>query len=73
MNFNTYINKLRINYIVEKLKTDPNYIKYRISYLAENCGFTSHTAFATVFKNITGLTPVKFIEFLNNENKISEE
>jgi AraC-like DNA-binding protein len=41
--------------------------------LAENCGFTSHSAFATVFKNITGLTPVKFIEFLNNENKISEE
>jgi AraC-like DNA-binding protein len=73
MNFNTYINKLRINYIVEKLKTDPNFIKYRISYLAENCGFTSHSAFATVFKNITGLTPVKFIEFLNNENKISEE
>jgi|UPI0004839380 AraC-like DNA-binding protein len=72
MNFNTYVNKLRINYIVEKLKTDPNFIKYRISYLAENCGFTSHSAFATVFKNITGLTPVKFIEFLNNENKISE-
>mgnify|MGYP003895590911 CR=1 FL=1 len=37
------------------LKTDPNFIKYRISYLAENCGFTSHSAFATVFKNITGL------------------
>jgi AraC-like DNA-binding protein len=73
MNFNTYINKLRINYIVEKLKTDPNFIKYRISYLAENCGFASHSSFATVFKSITGLTPVKFIEFLNNENKISEE
>ena len=73
MNFNTYINKLRINYIVEKLKTDPNFIKYRISYLAENCGFASHSSFATVFKSITGLTPVKFIEFLNNENKTSEE
>jgi AraC-like DNA-binding protein len=73
MNFNTYINKLRINYIVEKLKTDPNFIKYRISYLAENCGFASHSSFATVFKTITGLTPVKFIEFLNNENKITEE
>ena len=73
MNFNTYINKLRINYIVEKLKTDPNFIKYRISYLAENCGFASHSSFATVFKSITGLTPVKFIEFLYNENKISEE
>uniref|UniRef100_UPI0021BAAFB5 helix-turn-helix domain-containing protein n=1 Tax=Streptococcus mitis TaxID=28037 RepID=UPI0021BAAFB5 len=39
MNFNTYINRLRINYIVEKLKTDPNFMNYKISYLAENCGF----------------------------------
>ena len=73
MNFNTYINKLRINYIVEKLKTDPNFVKYRISYLAENCGFASHSSFATVFKSITGLAPVKFIEFLNRDEKISEE
>lgn len=73
MNFNTYINRLRINYIVEKLKTDPNFIKYRISYLAENSGFASHSSFATVFKAITGLSPVKFIEFLNSEEKISEE
>jgi len=73
MNFNTYINKLRINYIVEKLKTDPNFVKYRISYLAENCGFASHSSFATVFKAITGLTPGKFIAFLNRDNTISEE
>jgi hypothetical protein len=56
ISIDTYINKLRINYIVEKLKTDPNFIKYRISYLAENCGFASHSSFATVFKTITGLS-----------------
>jgi AraC-like DNA-binding protein len=67
VNFNTYINKLRINYIIEKLKTDPNYINYKISYLAENCGFSSHSSFATVFKSITGISPVKFIELLNQE------
>lgn len=69
MNFNTYINKLRINYIVEKLKTDPNFMNYKISYLAENCGFSSHSSFATIFKSITGISPVKFIELLNNENE----
>jgi AraC-like DNA-binding protein len=69
MNFNTYINKLRINYIVEKLKTDPNFMNYKISYLAENCGFSSHSSFATVFKSITGISPIKFIELLNNENE----
>lgn len=69
VNFNTYINKLRINYIIEKLKTDPNYINYKISYLAENCGFSSHSSFATVFKSITGISPVKFIELLNQEKE----
>lgn len=69
MNFNMYINRLRINYIVEKLKTDPNFMNYKISYLAENCGFSSHSSFATVFKSITGISPVKFIELLNNENE----
>jgi AraC-like DNA-binding protein len=69
MNFNLYINRLRINYIVEKLKTDPNFMNYKISYLAENCGFSSHSSFATVFKSITGISPVTFIELLNNENE----
>ena len=69
MNFNTYINKLRINYIVEKLKTDPNFMNYKISYLADNCGFSSHSSFATIFKSITGISPVKFIELLNKENE----
>lgn len=75
VNFNTYINKLRINYIIEKLKTDPNFINYKISYLAENCGFSSHSSFATVFKSITGISPVQFIELLNQEkeNNLLEE
>jgi AraC-like DNA-binding protein len=69
MNFNTYINRLRINYIVEKLKADPNFMNYKISYLAENCGFSSHSSFATIFKSITGISPGKFIELLNSENE----
>lgn len=75
VNFNTYINRLRINYIIEKLKTDPNFINYKISYLAENCGFSSHSSFATVFKSVTGISPVKFIELLNQEkeNNLLEE
>ena len=72
INFNTYINRLRINYIIEKLKSDPNFIKYRISYLAENCGFASHSSFATVFKSVTGISPIKFIDFLKNEGNSKE-
>lgn len=69
VNFNTYINKLRINYLVEKLKSDSNYMNYKISYLAEDCGFASHSSFATVFKSITGISPVTFIELLKEEKQ----
>lgn len=71
VNFNTYINKLRINFIVEKLKSDPNFINYKISYLAETSGFSSHSTFATIFKSITGIAPITFIEFLKKEREMS--
>ena len=61
-NFNTYINELRINYICNKIHTNPEYLNYKISYLAESCGFNSHSAFATVFKNVTGISPSAFLK-----------
>lgn len=74
-NYNLYINSLRVKHIVNKLKTDSNYLNYKVSYLAEECGFSSHSSFATVFKNITGISPNIFIELLkkdkNNNLKIS--
>lgn len=66
-NFNTYINKLRVNYIVEKLQSEPAYRHYKISYLAEESGFSSHSSFATIFKSITGIAPTTFIDFLKEE------
>lgn len=70
VNFNTYINKLRINFIVKKLKSDSNFINYKISYLAETSGFSSHSSFATVFKSITGIAPITFIELLKDEKEV---
>src|SRR5690606_30777572 len=46
-NFNSYINELRINYITDKLKNNSTYLQYKISYLAEESGFSSHSSFAT--------------------------
>jgi len=66
-NFNTFINKLRIKHIIEKLKSDSNYVNYKISYLAEECGFTSHSSFATVFKSIIGMSPATFIGLIKEE------
>lgn len=62
--FNNYVNRLRIFYIVDKLKREPEYWDYKISYLAEECGFSSHSKFATVFKQTIGLSPSDFIRQL---------
>ncbi|HLA56434.1 MAG TPA: helix-turn-helix domain-containing protein [Flavobacterium sp.] len=72
-NFNTYINKLRIGYIIEKMKTDPTYLNYKISYLAEESGFSSHSSFATIFKSITGIAPTTFIDFLKEDMKTKKK
>ncbi|WP_170152900.1 helix-turn-helix domain-containing protein [Ulvibacter antarcticus] len=70
-NFNSYINDLRINYIIDKLTTNATYLQYKISYLAEESGFSSHSSFATVFKSVTGIAPTVFIDVLkSNKNSI---
>ncbi len=68
-NFKTFINKLRINYIINKLQNYPNYINYKISFLAEESGYSSHSSFATVFKSIIGMSPVTFIKLIQEERK----
>lgn len=60
--YNNYINELRVNYIVNKLKTDPEYLNYKISYLADESGFSSHSKFSSNFRQIVGLTPSEFID-----------
>lgn len=69
VNFNQYINELRIKYIVEKLSNNPEYLKYKISHLADESGFSSHSAFTSVFKQIMGISPSVFIRLLKDDNK----
>jgi YesN/AraC family two-component response regulator len=68
-NFNAYINELRVKYILKKLQSDPVYLNYKVSYLAEESGFSSHSAFATVFKAVTGISPTTYISFLKKETE----
>lgn len=71
-NFNSYINELRINYIIDKLKENRKYLQYKISYLADESGFSSHSSFATVFKSVTGISPTVFIDILKSQKPVSE-
>jgi len=66
--FKNYINELRIKYIIDKLKNDPQYHKYKISTLAEEVGFSSQSKFAAAFRKITELSPSQFIEHLKKSS-----
>lgn len=61
-NFNGYINELRINHIAHLLRTNPIFLNYKVSYLAEYSGFSSHSTFTTVFKSVTGMSPNAYIQ-----------
>ncbi|WP_162800845.1 AraC family transcriptional regulator [Chryseobacterium sp. KLBC 52] len=67
--FKTYVNRLRINYIVDKLINDEKYRQYKISILADECGFSSHSKFAAVFKAVTDYSPSAYIKYLDAENQ----
>lgn len=65
--FNSYINGLRIGYIVKLLYKEPKLREYKISYLGELCGFSSREVFTVIFKKETGIPPSFFIDNLKKE------
>ncbi|WP_449399443.1 helix-turn-helix domain-containing protein [Chryseobacterium wanjuense] len=68
-NVNNYLNGLRIHRITELLYKEPVFREYKITYLAEYCGFASREVFAAAFKKETGVTPSYFINQLTIDQK----
>lgn len=67
-NFTTYINDLRIDYLVNHVQTDSKYQKYTIRAIAEEIGFSNPEGFSRAFQKKTGLKPSYFIKKVR-ENK----
>lgn len=65
-NFNTYINDLRINYAIIRLKDDVFFRSYSIQSIAEELGYKSANSFTKYFKNTTGLNPSFYIKNIKN-------
>ena len=65
-NFSSYISDLRIDYCVEKLKTDKIFIKYSIKAIAFDIGFNNTESFSKAFYKKTGIYPSFFIKELEN-------
>lgn len=65
-NFNTYINDLRINHAVLKLKENKQFRAYSIQSISEEIGYKSTDSFTKYFKKRTGLLPSVYIKKLNS-------
>lgn len=66
--FNTYINDLRVQRVIRDLDTNPKLWSYKIAYIAEEYGFSSHSRFANLFKKHTGISPSMFIDYLRKNS-----
>lgn len=69
-NFNTYINHLRINYAITRLKNDSVFRSYTVLAISEELGYKSANTFTKAFKKEVGLLPsyyIKKLELLENK------
>lgn len=70
-NFSQYLNELRINYIVEELKSNNKIRKHTIAAIAEDIGYNNSESFTNAFKKNTGTLPSYFIKALNEKDTIN--
>lgn len=66
-NFNQYLNELRINQLIEELNTNDKILNTKVSYLASDFGFSSHSTFSTIFTQYIGQTPSEYIKKIKKE------
>ena len=71
VNFSNYLNKLRIEYAIQKLTTDKTFRNYTVQAIAEDVGFNKAQSFSTAFQKETGISITYFIKQINN-NKPTE-
>lgn len=61
-NFNDYLNELRIDYALKRLKSDKKFRAFSIKSIATEIGYKSDYSFAKHFKTRTGLNPSYYIK-----------
>ncbi len=64
-NFSDYINDLRIEYVLKRLKNDKRFRSFSIKGIATEIGYKTDDSFVKHFKNKTGLNPSYYIKELN--------
>ncbi|MBP1221930.1 helix-turn-helix domain-containing protein [Flavobacterium sp. 1355] len=69
-NFSSYVNELRINYIIIELKNNAKLRSYSINAIAEEIGYKSPESFTKYFKVATGISPSIYIKKINQMREI---
>ncbi|WP_082113335.1 helix-turn-helix domain-containing protein [Kordia jejudonensis] len=63
-NFSSYINELRVQYTISKLKEDSKFRNYTIKAIAKEVGFKGTESFSKSFYKVTQIYPSYFIKQL---------
>ncbi|WP_103072321.1 helix-turn-helix domain-containing protein [Aquimarina sediminis] len=64
--FTQYINDLRVEYVMKKLRIDSKFQNYTIKAIAKEIGFSNTQSFSTYFYKKNGIYPSFFIKELKN-------
>jgi AraC-like DNA-binding protein len=62
LSYNDYINNLRIDYAVNRIKSDKKFRSFSIKSIATELGYKSDYSFAKHFKSKTGINPSYYIK-----------
>ena len=71
-NFTEYINDLRIEYVLKRLKDDKKFRSYAIQSIASEIGYKSSYSLVKHFKAKTGINPSYYIKNLNKKQLSSK-
>ncbi|MEP2277788.1 helix-turn-helix domain-containing protein [Maribacter sp.] len=66
--FSAFVNEIRIDYIINELKTNKQLRSYSVKAIAEEIGYKSADSFSKYFKQNTGLSPSSYIKKLNKDS-----
>lgn len=62
LDFNSYIQQARIEYLINCVEKDPDLLNVKFSVLAEKAGFPSMSKFSSVFKSVKGIPPSEYFQ-----------
>jgi AraC-like DNA-binding protein len=67
--YKDYINKLRMDYVIDRIKNDDDFRKLSVERIAKQSGYNSLNTFSRIFKQATGFTPYQYIMHLKKNTK----